>query len=242
MILPNRLLILSVFLCQSAVFFSSSLNAKEMLKESASSEAQSSVHAAVAYKQPNRVVVLNSKIVRAVYDNNLIQADKDPTTGSLYVVPLTKETTGMFVVTESGQTHSITLSPKERLTAQTVTLKESGTFSSFDGPSVPSELSGLPYEERIQTALKLIPAIAGLRGRSARRHACPAFYLHAQPVRAWNALGLRLERYRILNRTKHKQTVREPEFWRNGVLAVATEASDLAPGASADLWLVRSAR
>ena len=146
MILPNRFLILSVFLCQSAVFFSSSLNAKEMPKGSASSEAQSSVHAAVAYKQPNRVVVLNSKIVRAVYDNNLIQADKDPTTGSLYVVPLTKETTGMFVVTESGQTHSITLSPKERLTAQTVTLKESGTFSS--------------------------PAIAGLRGRSARRHAC----------------------------------------------------------------------
>ena len=157
MILPNRLLILSVFLCQSAVFFSSSLNAKEMLKESASSEAQSSVHAAVAYKQPNRVVVLNSKIVRAVYDNNLIQADKDPTTGSLYVVPLTKETTGMFVVTESGQTHSITLSPKERLTAQTVTLKESGSFSSFNSPPVPSELSGLPYEERIQTALKLIP-------------------------------------------------------------------------------------
>ena len=123
MILPNRLLILSVFLCQSVVLFSPSLNAKEMPKES--SDAQSSVHAAVAYKQPNRVVVLNSKIVRAVYDNNLIQADKDPTTGSLYVVPLTKETTGMFVVTESGQTHSITLSPKERLTAQTVTLKES---------------------------------------------------------------------------------------------------------------------
>lgn len=46
MILPNRLLILSVFLCQSAVFFSSSLNAKEMPKESASSEAQSPVHAA----------------------------------------------------------------------------------------------------------------------------------------------------------------------------------------------------
>ena len=72
MTLPNRLLILSIFLCQSVVGFSASLNAKEMPKESASSEAQSSVHAAVAYKQPNRVVVLNSKIVRAVYDNNLI--------------------------------------------------------------------------------------------------------------------------------------------------------------------------
>ncbi len=241
MILPNRLLILSVFLCQSVVFFSPSLNAKEMPKESAASEAQSSVHAAVAYKQPNRVVVLNSKIVRAVYDNNLIQADKDPTTGSLYVVPLTKETTGMFVVTESGQTHSITLSPKERLTAQTVTLKESGSFSSFNGPPVPSELSGLPYEERIQTALKLLPQLRDYEGEALGGTLAGA-YLHAQPVRAWNVLGLRLERYRILNRTKHKQTVREPEFWRNGVLAVATEASDLAPGASADLWLVRSAR
>lgn len=241
MILPNRLLILSVFLCQSVVFFSPSLNAKEMPKESATSDAQSSVHAAVAYKQPNRVVVLNSKIVRAVYDNNLIQADKDPTTGSLYVIPLTKEITGMFVVTESGQTHSITLSPKERLTAQTVTLKESGTFSSFNGPSVPSELSGLPYEERIQTALKLIPQLRDSEGEALGGTLAGA-YLHAQPVRAWNVLGLRLERYRILNRTKHKQTVREPEFWRNGVLAVATEASDLAPGASADLWLVRSAR
>lgn len=241
MILPNRLLILSVFLCQSVVFFSPSLNAKEMPKESAVSDAQSSVHAAVAYKQPNRVVVLNSKIVRAVYDNNLIQADKDPTTGSLYVVPLTKETTGMFVVTESGQTHSITLSPKERLTAQTVTLKESGTFSSFNGPSLPSELSGLPYEERIQTALKLIPQLRDSEGE-ALGGTLAGVYLHAQPVKAWNVLGLRLERYRILNRTKHKQTVREPEFWRNGVLAVATEASDLAPGASADLWLVRSAR
>ena len=219
MTLPNRLLILSIFLCQSVVGFSASLNAKEMPKESASSEAQSSVHAAVAYKQPNRVVVLNSKIV----------------------VPLTKETTGMFVVTESGQTHSITLSPKERLTAQTVTLKESGTFSSFDDPSVPSELSSLPYEERIQTALKLIPQLRDSEGE-VLGGTLAGVYLHAQPVRAWNVLGLRLERYRILNRTKHKQTVREPEFWRNGVLAVATEASDLAPGASADLWLVRSAR
>ena len=127
------------------------------------------------------------------------------------------------------------------MTAQTVTLKESGTFSSFTGPSVPSELSGLPYEERIQTALKLIPQLRDSEGE-ALGGTLAGVYLHAQPVKAWNVLGLRLERYRILNRTKHKQTVREPEFWRNGVLAVATEASDLAPGASADLWLVRSAR
>ena len=183
MILPNRLLILSVFLCQSVVLFSPSLNAKEMPKESTTSDAQSSVHAAVAYKQPNRVVVLNSKIV-----------------------PLTKETTGMFVVTESGQTHSITLSPKERLTAQTVTLKESGIFSSFNGPTVSSELSGLPYEERIQTALKLIPQLRDSEGE-ALGGTLAGVYLHAQPVRAWNVLGLRLERYRILNRTKHKRFV-----------------------------------
>ena len=116
MFLPNRLLIISALLCQAVILSSPFLNAKEMPKESAASESAAGIHAAVAYKQPNRVVVLNSKIVRAVYDNNLLQADKDPTTGSLYVVPLTKETTGMFVVTESGQTHSITLSPKERLT------------------------------------------------------------------------------------------------------------------------------
>lgn len=106
---------------------------------------------------------------------------------------------------------------------------------------MPSELSGLPYEERIQTALKLIPQLRDSEGE-ALGGTLAGVYLHAQPVKAWNVLGLRLERYRILNRTKHKQTVREPEFWRNGVLAVATEASDLAPGASADLWLVRSAR
>lgn len=238
---PNRLLIVGVFLCHSALLFNPSLHAKEMPKEAAVSEAQPSVHTAVAYKQPNRVVVLNSKIVRAVYDNNLLQADKDPTTGSLYVVPLTKETTGMFVVTESGQTHSITLSPKERLTAQTVTLKETGSAFSSNGHSAPSELSGLPYEERIQTVLKLIPQLKYSEGE-ALGGTLAGVYLHAQPVRAWDVLGLRLERYRVLNRTEHKQTVREPEFWRNGVLAVATEASDLAPGASADLWLVRSAR
>ena len=223
---PNRLLIVGVFLCHSALLFNPSLHAKEMPKEAAVSEAQPSVHAAVAYKQPNRVVVLNSKIVRAVYDNNL---------------PLTKETTGMFVVTESGQTHSITLSPKERLTAQTVTLKETGSAFSSNGHSAPSELSGLPYEERIQTVLKLIPQLKYSEGE-ALGGTLAGVYLHAQPVRAWDVLGLRLERYRVLNRTEHKQTVREPEFWRNGVLAVATEASDLAPGASADLWLVRSAR
>lgn len=241
MFLPNRLLIISALLCQTVILSSPSLNAKEMPKESAASESAAGIHAAVAYKQPNRVVVLNSKIVRAVYDNNLLQADKDPTTGSLYVVPLTKETTGMFVVTESGQTHSITLSPKERLTAQTVTLNETGSSFSFNRHLAPSELSGLPYEERIQTVVKLIPQLKDSEGE-ALSSTLAGVHLHAQPVRAWNVLGLRLERYRILNRTKHKQTVREPEFWRNGVLAVATEASDLAPGASADLWLVRSAR
>ena len=200
---PNRLLIVGVFLCHSALLFNPSLHAKEMPKEAAVSEAQPSVHAAVAYKQPNRVVVLNSKIVRAVYDNNLLQADKDPTTGSLYVVPLTKETTGMFVVTESGQTHSITLSPKERLTAQTVTLKETGSAFSSNGHSAPSELSGLPYEERIQTVLKLIPQLKYSEGE-ALGGTLAGVYLHAQPVRAWDVLGLRLERYRVLNRTEHK--------------------------------------
>lgn len=230
----KKALLISAISCSVAF----SLHAKEMPKaESASVNAQGSLLATAAFKQPNRIYIEGSKIERAVYDTTVVKAERDPSTGSLYVIPLTREKTGIFVVSESGQTHSVTISPMDKITPQTIRLKESASFNGRSS-KLSSEHAALAYEERVSKLLKMIPTLSqsdaeGLSG------AVTDGYIVANPLGSWNLLGLSLERYRMHNPTKEKLTVNEPGFWRRGVAAVATEAAELAPGAGADLWIVR---
>lgn len=209
--------------------------AKEMPKVQTQAKTDASVLAPAAFKQPNRIYIENGRIAKAVADTQSIQLDPDKSTGSLYFIPLTKEQSSIFIISESGETHAVTISPKERLIAQTIALKDTKQ------PSRHSQLSSqnaLPYEERVQRILRAIPSLSQ-EPAEVLKGTITDGYLIGNPVAAWRLLGLKLERYHLMNQTKETLQIREADFYRRGVVAVATEATSLEPKASTDLWIIR---
>ena len=211
--------------------------AKEMPKVQTQVKTDASVLAPAAFKQPNRIYIENGRIAKAVADTQSIQLDPDKSTGSLYFIPLTKEQSSIFIISESGETHAVTISPKERLIAQTIALKDTKL------PNRHSQLSSndqnaLPYEERVQRILRAIPSLSQEHAEVLKGTITDG-YLIGNPVAAWRLLGLRLERYHLMNQTKETLQIREADFYRRGVVAVATESTSLKAKASADLWIIR---
>lgn len=211
--------------------------AKEMPKVQTQAQTDASVLAPAAFKQPNRIYIENGRIAKAVADTQSIQLDPDKSTGSLYFIPLTKEQSSIFIISESGETHAVTISPKERLIAQTIALKDTKL------PNPRSQLSSndqsaLPYEERVQRILRAIPSLSHEHAEVLKGTITDG-YLIGNPIAAWRLLGLRLERYHLMNQTKETLQIREADFYRRDVVAVATEATALKPKASADLWIIR---
>lgn len=220
-----------------AVVFSQTAASKEMPEEVP--DTKGSVQAVAALKQPNRVYIEGSKIERAIYDTTILKVERDELTGSVYAVPLTKEKTGLFVVSDSGATHSVTLSPMDKITPQTIALKEKG--STLPRSSLLTSSASLPLEAQVQSILKMIPTLTEETSEPLKA-AVTDGYLMANPISSWRVSGFTLERYRAFNPTEETIEVRESGFRQKGVVAIATEAGELAPKASADLWLIREAR
>lgn len=211
--------------------------AKEMPNVQTQAKTDASVLAPAAFKQPNRIYIENGRIAKAVADTQSIQLDPDKSTGSLYFIPLTKEQSSIFIISESGETHAVTISPKERLIAQTIALKDTKQPNRHSQLSS-NDQSALPYEERVQRILRAIPSLSHEHAEVLKGTITDG-YLIGNPVGAWRLLGLRLERYHLINQTKETLQIREADFYRRGVVAVATEATSLKPKASADLWIIR---
>lgn len=210
--------------------------AKEIPKAQTQAKTDASILAAAAFKQPNRIYIENGRIAKAVADTQSIQLDPDKSTGSLYFIPLTKEQSSIFIISESGETHAVTVSPKERLIAQTIALKDTKQ------PSPHSQLSSyaqnaLPYEERVQRILRAIPSLSQEHAEVLKGTITDG-YLTGNPIAAWRLLGLKLERYHLMNQTEETLQIREADFYRRGVIAIATEATSLESNASTDLWII----
>lgn len=211
--------------------------AKEMPKDQTQAKTDASILAAAAFKQLNRIYIENGRIAKAVADTQSIQLDPDKSTGSLYFIPLTKEQSSIFIISESGETHAVTISPKERLIAQTIALKDTNQPNRHSQLSS-NDQSALPYEERVQRILRAIPSLSHEHAEVLKGTITDG-YLIGNPVATWRLLGLKLERYHLMNQTKETLQIREVDFYRRGVVAVATEATSLDPKASADLWIIR---
>lgn len=211
--------------------------AKEMPKVQTQAKTDASVLAPAAFKQPNRIYIENGRIAKAVADTQSIQLDPDKSTGSLYFIPLTKEQSSIFIISESGETHAVTISPKERLIAQTIALKDTKLPNRHSLLSS-NDQNALPYEERVQRILRAIPSLSQEHAEVLKGTVTDG-YLIGNPVAAWRLLGLRLERYHLMNQTKETLQIREADFYRRGVVAVATESTSLKAKASADLWIIR---
>lgn len=183
---------------------------------------------------PNRVAVVDRKIVNAIYDQTLLEVQTDEITGQIFVFPRTKAPVALFLTTDRNETHSLTLVPDARMSQEIIL----GSRSIKEPESYKRPSTSLPVENAsdIDTTLKnLIVALA--------RNELPV------SMTATNRCGNNCLRRFIgeeisgevlvyKNKTSSPMTLTERLFYEAGILAVAIENSELAAGQSTRVYRV----
>lgn len=87
-------------------------------------QASDTLHVPISLKHANRISVKGGRIERFVSDPAQLEIRHDAPSGALFVVPLTTEAAPLYIVTQSGVTHALMLSPKDRIGAQNLEIRE----------------------------------------------------------------------------------------------------------------------
>lgn len=195
-------------------------------------------YAPISMRQANRISVKNGRILRFVSDPQAIDIKHDEPTGSLFVISLTRESTNLFVMTESGQTHSLVLTPSEKLSGQNLEIEEarSMTSSAHSSSSAPS----LPSEEKIQELFRNLTSVIREPSKNLSLSKMKRGSLEAVPNKYWETAALRLELWTLQNIGKSSQPIEESRFWQKNVMAAAVDKASLSPKEKTDLWIVRA--
>lgn len=193
-------------------------------------------YAPISMRQANRISVKNGRILRYVSDPQTIDIKHDEPTGSLFAVPLTRESTNLFVMTESGQTHSLVLTPTEKLSGQNLEIEEARSLTS--SANVATGASH-PAEERIQKLFRGLTTIVNEPSKKLSASKMIRDSLTAVPVRYWETAGLRLELWTLENIDSAPAPIEESSFWQKNVAAIGVDKASLSSKEKTDLWIVR---
>lgn len=193
-------------------------------------------YAPISMRQANRISVKNGKILRYVSDPQAIDIKHDEPTGSLFAVPLTRESTNLFVMTESGQTHSLVLTPTEKLSGQNLEIEEARSLNSSANAAAGTSH---PAEERIQKLFRGLTTIVNEPSKKLSASKMIRDSLKAVPVRYWDTAGLRLELWTLENTGSTPVPIEESRFWQKNVAAIGVDKASLSSKEKTDLWIVR---
>ncbi len=194
-------------------------------------------HAPISMRQANRISVKNGRILRYVSDPQAIDIKHDEPTGSLFAVPLTRETTNLFVMTDSGHTHSLVLTPTEKLSGQNLEIEESRTFPASANSSAGASH---PTEEKIQKLFRGLTSIINEPSKKLSASKMIRQSLTATPLKYWEKDGLRLELWTLQNTSSKPAPIEESRFWQKNTAAIAVDKASLSPQEKTDLWIVRT--
>lgn len=193
-------------------------------------------YAPISMRQANRISVKNGRILRYVSDPQAIDIKHDEPTGSLFAVPLTRESTNLFIMTESGQTHSLVLTPTEKLSGQNLEIEEARTLSAVSNVTAGASH---PAEERIQKLFRGLTTIVNEPSKKLSASKMIRDSLTAVPVRYWDTAGLRLELWTLQNTGSAPAPIEESRFWQKNIAAIGVDKASLSSKEKTDLWIVR---
>lgn len=200
-------------------------------------QASDTLHVPISLKHANRISVKGGRIERFVSDPAQLEIRHDAPSGALFVVPLTTEAAPLYIVTQSGVTHALMLSPKDRIGAQNLEIRE----PSAAAKELELSLTGLPTETAVQEIFRMLPAITQGESERLKSSVEKTSDLEIRPLRQWRVGGLIL-RESLLTARRRAVKVREADFWKPGILAVASELAELKSGASGRLWTVHGGK
>lgn len=169
-------------------------------------------------------------------DSNLVLGDKDDVTGQALLKPLVKDPFSLFVFTDTS-TYTLVVQPAD-IPSESILIKE----VSKSAPKAGLIEKAGNYQKSIKLMLQAMAGETTLDGVEIHKT--------WQEIRLWENTRFALEsvyagdsisgeQYRLFNLGTSPIRIAEQEFYKKGVLAVAAQSLDLAPGASTRIYIVK---
>jgi conjugal transfer pilus assembly protein TraK len=195
--------------------------------------------AKISARELTRITIDRARVRAVTGLEGQLLLEKDDHTGSVYVRPTdTSRPVNVFVTADSGRTYALVLQPVD-MPADTIVLRDR-----TQRPA--SEASGLERSGAHEKVVKaLVVALAtgelvpDLELREAGREI--ALWREARFFLERSYVGRRIvgDRYRLTNISPASMRIAEAELFKPGVLGIAVERLELAPGESTPVYVVR---
>lgn len=191
-------------------------------------KAQSTPVYSVSLSGPNRIAVSDKKITNAIYESSQLEIQTDPITGQVFVFPKTQDPTALFLTTEDKETYALTLIPQS-IRSQEIVLgsvrQVSAKSRPYSQPTFKEAIESAPDID--QKVIRLIRALARneLPDGFHATNRCGKFCLRA--LSSDTLIGKVLIHQ---NSSEQSVSLDEKLFYQKGVLAVAIDRTNLAPG------------
>lgn len=198
----------------------------------------------------SRIAIDGGRIAEVKWSKDELELNKEPTTGQIFVRATTNRSTNLYVISENGHTYQLLLSPKAE-NGDSIIIDYQGKLQAQSSrqalmprpPVAVSHKSG-SYEQAIkQLLVSMMNGSANEYGirEDAAYNTVPLWEntLFVK-TKQYAAADMKAEVYNLTNTGSGQMTIREQEFYRPGVYAVAARKHVLAPGEMTEVFVVRS--
>ncbi len=194
---------------------------------------------AVSLTGPNRIAVNGARIEHSVHDQTVLEVQADETNGQLFIFPRVEKESTLFLTTDTGQTHAVTVIPQS-IASQNIVLPSAAPIVT-KRERVVSHVPVL-HATSLEVALKHLI-------RTMARGEVPAEFDYEERSVPLKDGTLLLKRYlsdaytgeviRYTNRSLPQVELEEKHFHEPGVLAVAIESRLLKKGETTLIYRVK---
>lgn len=203
---------------------------------------------AVSRSGLSRIAIDGGKIASYKFIDGDLQVVKDRTTSQLYVRALTARNTNLYVVSEEGKTYQLILKPSAKLGDSIIidvaTQKKMAANLASGYPTVvPVTSNSSEYVRAIkQFVIAIMNGSSGSLGiRSKQAYETVPLWRNTVfiKIRQYFAADMQADVYSLTNTSSKELIIREQEFYRPDVYAVAVRKQQLQPGEMTDVFVVR---
>jgi conjugal transfer pilus assembly protein TraK len=198
-----------------------------------------SVLAKISARELTRITIDRARVRAVTGLEGQLLLEKDDHTGAVFVRPTdTTRPVNVFVTADSGRTYALVLQPVD-MPADTIVLRDRTQRPAGEPSALERSASHEKLVKSLVVALATGELLPDLELREVGREVAlwgEAHFLHERSVLGRRVVG---DRYRLTNVGSAPMRIAEAELFKPGVLGIAVESLDLAPGESTAVYVVR---
>jgi conjugal transfer pilus assembly protein TraK len=202
--------------------------------------------AVVSLKEISRIAIEGAKIANADYRPDAVEATRDLKSGELRVIPPEndRKPINLIVTTDKGTTYTLVLTVSD-IPSQTVIIRDNSLIQpareklAASGPRITKSTD---YERSIKALMVAMsrddrPSDADV----VQKNIEIALWQESRFIlrTAYISRSIVGEKFQLINVSPQLMKLAEQEFYRPGVLAVGMDHTELAPGTTTSIYVVR---